>query len=83
MCEGSEELADEWKTLPWGPQRKDHHPKYKQDCSDAALYALSKMLQTEPYKAPVDDRHPMVIEQEQMRMRAQWAAARRGGVTRY
>lgn len=82
MCEGSEELADEWKVLPWGPQRKDHHPKYKQDCSDATLYALSKMLQTEPYKAPVDDRHPMVIEQEQMRMRAQWNAARRGGVTR-
>lgn len=82
MCAGSEPLADEWKVLPWGPERKDHHPKYLQDCSDAALYAASMMHQDNPYKAPVDTRREMEIQQAQMRERAMAQAARRWNVTR-
>lgn len=76
VCEGSQELLDEWKTLPWGDQKLDHHPKYKQDCSDSLLYALSKMLQTQPYKPPVDPRHPDVIEMDRARIAARAKAER-------
>lgn len=76
VCEGSGELIDEWKTLPWGQQRLDHHPKYKQDCSDSLLYALSKMLQTQPYIPPAETREAHVIEMDRARIAARAKAER-------
>jgi hypothetical protein len=37
--EGEEELINELTTLPWHPEKREEHPKYKNHRADALLYA--------------------------------------------
>ena len=32
-------MISEWSVLPWSSDRRDHHPDYQDDCSDALLYS--------------------------------------------
>lgn len=67
-------IIDEMKRMPWGPVKKngfkEHHPKYEDDLLDATLYGVSKMIQVEPWKPPVDPRTIAEKEMEEMRQRA-------------
>lgn len=36
---GCEAVISEWSVLPWSSDRRDHHPDYQDDCSDALLYS--------------------------------------------
>lgn len=77
-CAGAEELLDEWKVLPWAIDRLGHHEKFSDDCSDACLYALSKMIQVASYAPPVDQRAAEVIEMARRRQSAMRSGARMG-----
>lgn len=89
ICQDAAALVNEWKKLVWSPRKKTpegrilprtHHPKYRDDCTDATIYGLKKMLLLEPYKAPADPRDNNVVEMERRRTwaRAQAESAGRG-----
>lgn len=82
LCAGAQELREEWLTLPWDPKRQGHHDRYKQDCSDGLLYGLTKILATEGYAEPVDDRAESEKLMEDARRRAERAASRSRGSSR-
>ena len=80
----AQELADEWKKLPWNPLKTGFHERYKCDCTDGWLYGLQKINALEAYKPPEDtrseaerlrDRHRAVAMRnanQQSRLRRVW-----------
>ena len=52
----AQELADEWKRLPWNPLKTGFHDRYKCDCTDGWLYGLQKINALDAYKPPEDTR---------------------------
>jgi hypothetical protein len=76
LCHGAEALAEEWQTLVWDTTKRTHHEKSKDDCTDGVLYGLSKLLMTQPYKAPVEVRPANLVEMDKARENARRSAER-------
>lgn len=67
--EGEEELIEELTTLPWHPEKREEHPKYKNHRCDALLYAWRDSRHYVGSAPEVETRTPEQVREDEYEAR--------------